>query len=91
MRDIDGTPLGLVHRDVSPHNILVGYDGIVEQIRLGLPRAKAEALGTALGGIISVMLRRTEQYRYTSPAQVWDDLRRLDVWGPKAEGPLSQP
>ncbi|MCA9592747.1 MAG: serine/threonine protein kinase [Myxococcales bacterium] len=80
-----------MHTGQSALDFSVGYDGIVEQIRLGLPRAKAEALGTALGGIISVMLRRTEQYRYTSPAQVWDDLRRLDVWGPKAEGPLSQP
>jgi hypothetical protein len=26
------------------------------------------------------MLRRHEQYRYTLPIQVWDDLRKLDVW-----------
>ncbi len=57
-----------------------GYDSIVEQIRQGAPRAKAENLGTALGKIASVMLRRTEQYRYTSPAQVWEDLQKLDVW-----------
>jgi hypothetical protein len=25
-------------------------------------------------------LRRNEQYRYTSPAQAWEELRRLDVW-----------
>jgi len=57
-----------------------GYEHVVHQIRDGVPRAKAEALGTPLGQIISVMLRRQEQYRYTSPAQVWDDLRTLDVW-----------
>ena len=58
----------------------LGYDDVVRQIREGVPRAKAEALGTPIGAIISVMLRRQEQYRYTSAAQVWEDLRRLDVW-----------
>src|SRR5687768_15238549 len=52
------------------------YDDVVRQIREGVPRAKAEALGTPIGAIISVMLRRQEQYRYTSAAQVWEDLRR---------------
>ena len=29
---------------------------------------------------MSVMLRRQEQYRYTSALQVWEDLQKLDVW-----------
>ncbi len=45
-----------------------------------MPRLKAEALGTPIGGIVSVMLRRQEQYRYTSALQVWEDLQKLDVW-----------
>ncbi len=57
-----------------------GYESIVAQIRAGVPRARAEALGTPLGEIISVMLRRHEQYRYASPAQVWQELRKLDPW-----------
>lgn len=56
------------------------YAAVVEQIRSGVPRAKAEALGTPLGGIVSVLLRRTADYRYATPAQVWEDLRRLDTW-----------
>ncbi len=63
-----------------------GYERIVQQIRDGAPRTRAEALQTPLGNIISVMLRRHEQYRYTSPAQVWEDLRRLDVWSPPQFG-----
>ena len=64
-----------------------GYEHTVEQIRTGAPRAKAEVLGTPLGDIISVMLRRNADYRYAAPSQVWDDLRRLDVW---REAPLKE-
>ncbi|MEZ4227013.1 MAG: protein kinase family protein [Polyangiaceae bacterium] len=75
-----GLLLYQMHTGHQALDFSVGYDGIVEQIRQGAPRAKAEALGTPLGDIASVMLRRTEQYRYTSAGQVWEDLRRLDVW-----------
>jgi eukaryotic-like serine/threonine-protein kinase len=69
-----------MHTGEPPLDRSVGYDALVAEIKDGVPRAKADALGTPLGRIISVMLRRTEQYRYTSPAQVWEDLRTLDVW-----------
>jgi len=39
----DGSPLGIVHRDVSPQNILVGEDGIARVADFGIARA----LGTS--------------------------------------------
>ncbi|MBX3185482.1 MAG: protein kinase [Labilithrix sp.] len=39
----DGTPLGIVHRDVSPHNVIVSYRGHVRVIDFGI--AKAQQVG----------------------------------------------
>lgn len=37
--DDDGHPLVIVHRDVSPHNILVGEDGVTRVVDFGIAKA----------------------------------------------------
>jgi len=48
-KDAKGSPLGLVHRDVSPQNILVGFDGSVKLIDFGVAKAAGRAQHTATG------------------------------------------
>jgi len=73
--DDEGKPLEIVHRDVSPGNILVTLDGTVKVIDFGIARANARATETAVGTIKGKLL-------FMSPEQCRGERidRRSDVF-----------
>jgi serine/threonine protein kinase len=74
-KDSKGNPLGIIHRDVSPQNILIGYDGAVKIIDFGIAKASNRAVRTQTG-----MLKG--KYAYMAPEQARGDVidHRADVF-----------
>lgn len=75
LRDADGRTLQLVHRDVSPQNVMVAKDGLAKMLDFGVAKAASETHVTRTGQL-------SGKAAYMSPEQALGQAvdRRTDVF-----------
>src|SRR6478736_241297 len=77
LRDLDGSPLNGVHRDVSPQNVMVLHDGPVKVLDFGIAKVSATDIQATRAGIIKGRIQ------YMPPEQILGSAtidRRADLF-----------
>ncbi len=96
-KDFSGEPLNMVHRDVSPHNVFVTYDGQVKIVDFGIARANGRASEVTRVGVLKgkVVYMPPEQVQggtvdgradvFALGVALFDHLSRRRLWDGRSE------
>lgn len=79
LNDLDGSPLNLVHRDISPHNILVTFDGQTKVVDFGIAKAANSMVETRTGVIKGKVTYMAPEQAFSAHIDCTADLYAVGV------------
>ncbi|RMG13233.1 MAG: serine/threonine protein kinase [Deltaproteobacteria bacterium] len=79
LRDEGGRPLGVIHRDVSPHNLMVARDGRVVVLDFGIAKAATNANVTAPGVLKGKLSYMSPEQATSKPLDRRSDIFSLGI------------
>jgi serine/threonine-protein kinase len=79
LADFDGAPLQIVHRDVSPHNVIVSYDGFGKLVDFGIAKASLRNVVTQAGVLKGKVAFMSPEQAAGRPVDARSDLFSVGV------------
>ncbi len=76
---LDGTPLKVVHRDVTPQNVMVSFEGEVKVIDFGIARSAAKAQSTQTSTVMGKLGYMSPEQARAEPVDSTTDQYALAV------------
>ncbi len=78
-REVDGKPLNIIHRDISPHNMMVSYNGEVKIMDFGIAKAASRSTKTRVGTVKGKCAYMSPEQARGRPLDARSDLFALGV------------
>ncbi len=100
LADYDGRPLNVVHRDVSPHNIIITYAGDAKLVDFGIAKAADSSSQTRTGVIKGKLAYMSPEQAFGKPVDrradvfsvgviLWEAITGRRMWKGSAEGAIA--